>query len=112
MARSKASVKDRRRVEVDLKDTFSLREFDGYTLDEGIAFLQRAKERHANKVVAIKVQGVPYDDYDEYTLCERRLETDEELAQRLGKEAQWAAEQEARDRVQYEALSKRFAKTD
>lgn len=110
MAKSKAGTNDRRRVEVELTGTFSLKEFDGYTVDESIAFLQRVKDRHKDKEVVLQVQGVAYEDYYEYALYERRLENDDEWAQRKEREAQSAAAQEAHDRAQYEALSKRFGK--
>ena len=85
-----------------------MRGFDDYTLDEAIERLQRVKSENPGKTIVLKVQGVLYDDYEEYGLYERRPETDEEMLARQEKERQNEADREARDRAQYEALSLRF----
>ena len=100
---------DRRRVDVCIPyRSLSLKEFDDYTLDEAIERLQRVKSENPGKTIVLKVQGVLYDDYEEYGLYERRPETDEEMLARQEKERQNEADREARDRAQYEALSLRF----
>lgn len=107
---AKATKKEaRRQVEVEIPHrSLSLKEFDYLTVDEAIERLQRVKEDNPGKTVVLRVQGVAYEDYEEYALYERRLETDEEMAARQARERQLAADQEARDRAQYEALSRRF----
>lgn len=112
MAKSQEKNKeDRRKIDIDLGNSLSLSEFDYMNLDAAIKTLEDLKAGYPGKEVVLKKQGVAYEDYDEYRLYERRLETDSEMEHRQREERKRENAREAHDRAQFEALSKRFGKS-
>lgn len=88
--------------------TFSLREFEHWTVNSAIEFLSRIRDGYPGKVLVIQIEQEPYSDYEHYQVYERRQETDQEAVAREAREADNRAAREKWERAEYERLKKQF----
>lgn len=89
---------------------FSLREFDCEDVDAIIERLQDLKLSCPGQKLELRIEQEAYCDFESYRVYEKRPETDEEMAARQAKEAGQRQQVDARERQEFERLSKRFGK--
>ncbi len=86
--------------------------WDGYTLDEIVAEVERIRAEYSDRFSNIRLDKDYVRDYDgERTVWKfigNRMETDAEYAARVNTINQRKAEQEARDRAEFERLKAKF----
>lgn len=86
--------------------------WDGYTLDEIVAEVERISAEYSDKFSNIRLDKDYVTDYDgERTVWKfigNRMETDAEYAARIETINRRKAEQEARDRAEFERLKAKF----
>lgn len=86
-------------------------------LDESIKLLQNYKQEHSKDYDRLYLDGnmesYQFEDCDHYVLRLKgtRLENDAEYATRLAEEAARKVQMEEREKLQYEALRKKFEGT-
>ena len=81
------------------------------SVDTIIAALEKLKASHPGKALHLEWEQIRYDDSYAFHLYENRLETPEEVAKRMEQDAARKSHQEARDRAEFERLSKKYANT-
>lgn len=116
MARQK-NVKptDPQTIRVMLKGTYNNpRRFSGYdfegTPDAVIEMMTALKAEYPDKKLVLDWQQEQYDDSYSLFVMEERLETPEEVAERLKRYQSFREQQEAHERAEFERLSKKFDK--
>lgn len=97
----------------EVPEEFDKHSFDG-TIPEVIARLQEMQDKYPGRTLKLEFETYyePYDpsEYHRYLVKETRLETDEEVAKRIADDADRQAQWDARDRAEFERLSKLFNK--
>ncbi len=84
-------------------------DFEYDTLDEAIAKLQVCREDYSG-AARIEERHHPYSDGTYLAIMAKEPETDMEMTKRIAQEEHYAAQQEERDRQDYERLHKKFGK--
>lgn len=87
--------------------------WDGYTLDEIVAEVERIRAEYSDKFSDIKLDKDWENDYDGeqitvWRFVGRRMETDAEYNARIEEINKRKADQEARDRAEFERLKAKF----
>lgn len=87
--------------------------WDGYTLDEVIAAVERIRAEYSDKFSDIRLDKDYKHDYNGeqitvWRFVGKRMETDAEYAARLEAIKQREAEQDARDLIEYNRLKTKF----
>ncbi len=81
------------------------------TLDSAIEILQRLAKAYGGDASIYREQYAYSDGYY-FAVKANRLETDEEMKIRIAQEERWAADQEARERAEFQRLSAKFGEKD
>ena len=84
-------------------------DFEYHTLDEAIANLQRYREDYGGDA-RIDERHHKYSDGTYLAIMVKEPETDLEMTKRIAQEEHYAAQQEERDRKDFERLQKKFGK--
>lgn len=84
-------------------------DFEYDTLDEAIANLQRYREEYGG-AARIEERHRAYSDGTYLAIMVYEPETDKEMTTRIAREEHYAAQQEERDRKDFERLQKKFGK--
>jgi hypothetical protein len=84
-------------------------DFEYDTLDEAIASLQRHRADYGGDA-RIEERHHQYSDGTYLAIMVKEPETDLEMTKRIAQEEHYAAQQEERDRQDYERLQKKFGK--
>lgn len=81
--------------------------FDGATIGESLKVLENCNEKYGENAVISEVQHA-YRDGHHYAVFVNRPETDQEYNARVNKERYWEIQRQNAERLQYEALKKKF----
>ena len=97
--------RERKMIEVE----YTSIDFEYNTLDEAIERLQKYREELGGDA-CFDTRHYSYNDDTYLAIMTKRPETDAEMAKRIAQEEHYAAQQEERDRQDYERLQKKFGK--
>ena len=97
--------RERKMIEVE----YTSIDFEYNTLDEAIERLQKYREELGGDAF-FDTRHCSYNDDTYLAIMTKRPETDAEMAKRIAQEEHYAAQQEERDRQDYERLQKKFGK--
>ena len=97
--------RNRKMIEVE----YTSIDFEYNTLDEAIERLQKYREELGGDAY-FDTRHYSYNDDTYLAIMTKRPETDAEMAKRIAQEEHYAAQQEERDRQDYERLQKKFGK--
>ena len=97
--------RERKMIEVE----YTSIDFEYNTLDEAIERLQKYREELGGDA-RFDTRHYSYNDDTYLAIMTKRPETDAEMAKRIAQEEHYAAQQEERDRQDYERLQKKFGK--
>lgn len=124
MAKAKVNEMDRKEITASLGEEYNgfggnktfieqTMDWDGCTLDEMIAKIEEIRKEYSDKFTDIKLDKDYEYDYDNerrtvWKFVGRRMETDAEYNSRIDRINKHKADQEERDRAEFERLKAKF----
>lgn len=119
----KVNEMDRKEINASLGENYTsfgrevflevLMEWDGYTLDEIVARVEEIRKDYSDKFKDIRLDKSWETDYDGeqrtvWKFVGKRMETEKEYNTRIEQIKQREAENDARDRIEFERLKAKF----